>query len=520
MTNVVEPRWTTRHALGLIALAALGPTVLGSFFNIWYNVIHIEPLLTAEQQRRFHRAIVWYNLGVYPVGVGIWVWLVFSMGRAYHGRLRGEAVDPAELTRAQRRAVNLPWHIAFLLAAGWLGCVPAFLGAVAGAAEPMHENLPAHLTISLVIAALISVTHSMLLLELLAQRWLFPVLFGATQPYRVRGAATLTLRQRGLLLAVSAVVCPIVSLLLLGMVDHGQRPGGRWFMLTVGVVGIAFGLASTALMSRLVVGPVHALRDAAGTVAAGDLGVRLRLLRADEFGPLIDEFNHMVGEMRAKQELRQTFGLHVGERAAEVILRSDPGLGGRNLELTVLFCDIRGFTSRSAGRPPHEVVRLLNRFFTAMVEAVEEEHDGMINKFLGDGFVALFNAAGDQPDHASRAVDAAERMLQKLETLNADSEAEGGQTLAIGVGIHTGRAIVGNIGSQQRLEYTAIGETVNLASRVEGLTKKVGEPILLTDATRARLSADRPLRPLTPQPVAGLADPVAVYAPDGVGMGP
>jgi adenylate cyclase len=250
-------------------------------------------------------------------------------------------------------------------------------------------------------------------------------------------------------------------------------------------------------------------------VAQGRLDVQVPLMRADEFGSLIGEFNRMIVELREKERLRRTFGLHVGAKAAEQILSRDPGLGGAERIITVMFVDIRAFTERSAGSSPAKVVALLNEFLRVMVQAVEERESGMVNKFLGDGFMALFGAGGESDAHADEAVHAAGEMLIRLRALNERLAARGDATVGIGIGLHTGPAIVGSIGSPERLEFTAIGSTVNLASRIESLTKVVGETLLLSDETRAALRTPIPLREHPPQMVKGVAAPVRVWAVAG-----
>jgi adenylate cyclase len=255
------------------------------------------------------------------------------------------------------------------------------------------------------------------------------------------------------------------------------------------------------------------LRAAAQAVSEGRFDVSVPLRRADEFGALIGEFNSMVTELREKERVRKMFGLHVGPKAAEQILARDPGLSGREQIITVMFVDIRSFTARAAESEARRVVQVLNEFLGAMVEAVEAHHTGMVNKFLGDGFIALFGAGVEGGAHADEALQAAKAMLLRLENLNTQLGARDEAPLAIGIGLHTGPAIVGSIGSPQRLEFTAIGSTVNLASRIEALTKAVGATILLSDSTRLALRCAVELREFPPQTVKGVAAPVLVWAP-------
>jgi adenylate cyclase len=156
--------------------------------------------------------------------------------------------------------------------------------------------------------------------------------------------------------------------------------------------------------------------------------------------------------------------------------------GGEARVVTILFADIRGFTTIAERLPAAEVVELLNAALSRLADAVFAHH-GTLDKFTGDGLMAIFGAPVGQPDDAARAVAAGLAMLDAIHELDARRPA-GAPTLAIGVGIHTGEAIVGNIGSARRLDYTAIGDAVNLASRVEGLTKELGAPLLVSRATR------------------------------------
>jgi adenylate cyclase len=191
----------------------------------------------------------------------------------------------------------------------------------------------------------------------------------------------------------------------------------------------------------------------------------------------------------------------VGETAAQEILSRDPGLGGVEREISVMFCDIRGFTAFSAGRPPAEVLCALNEFLGRMVRVVEKRHGGMINKYLGDGFMALFGAAGTDAAHALHAVETAREIL-----------AQAGQPFRIGIGIHTGVAIVGNIGSESRLEYTAIGDTVNLASRVEGMTKALETPLLFTRSTARLLPSHVVIVERGAHAIRGVEEPVELLS--------
>jgi adenylate cyclase len=421
------------------------------------------------------------------------------------------------LAAARRRAINLPWWVAVISGAGWGCAVPVFLMSLALSPTPLAPQAAAHLGISLSIGGMIAVTQSAFVVELAAHRWLFPVLFQTVQPAGVADALPLTLRGRGVMWAVSAGVCPVVVLLLLILAPD---PSGTGFALTVAAFAVAFALSTAWLLGATIAKPVRELSEAARRVTAGDLSTRVDLVRADEFGLLITAFNQMVCELREKQSLMETFGRHVGRDAADMILQRDPHLGGVEQTVTVMFADIRNFTARCAGCSAQQTVAVLNAFFSEMVEAVENENGGMVNKFVGDGFLALFGAASRRSNHSEMAVQAARRMLERLGRMNEHLQQQGYAPVEIGIGIHTGLAVVGSIGSPRRRDFTAIGDTVNVASRVESLTKNVGETILITAPTRAALPPDIVVRDLPPQMVKGKDEPIVVYGVDTANEGP
>lgn len=501
-----------RRALWIVALAPVIPQFLGSTFNIWYNVAVVDPILiTPELKQRFIQTCIAYNLLAYSIAVFVWLRLVLSLRPALQRLYEGEEMEEPLMERMQCHVVNLPWWGALVSGAGWLLCIPVFLIALAHTGHGLDQLLWWHLPISFLVSAVISVTHSFFLIELASHRQLFPAVFKDARADRVRGGMCLTLRGRGFLWAVSAGICPIGSLLLLSFAPPAPETNPAWFAVFVGTVGISFGLCTALMISRLVAEPIDHLRTAAQAIAEGRLDVQIPLRRADEFGLLIEEFNRMIRELRDKERLRQMFGRHVGRRTAVQILARDPGLSGVEQVITVMFVDIRSFTQRSACCGATEIVSVLNEFLQVMVEVVEEHHRGMINKFLGDGFIALFGVEDSASRHADDAMLAAIGMLGALEKLNASFQERGRERLEIGIGLHTGPAIVGSIGSPARLEFTAIGSTVNLASRVEGLTKQLGVPLLITEDTRDHLTADLQIRELPPQKVKGLEEPVRVF---------
>jgi len=210
--------------------------------------------------------------------------------------------------------------------------------------------------------------------------------------------------------------------------------------------------------------------------------------------------------------IRDTFSSYMSEDLLNQLI-SNPdslNLGGERKELSILFSDIRGFTTISESMSPEKLIKILNRYFTPMTDAVLE-NGGMLDKYIGDAVMAFFNAPVDVKEHSDASCLCALSMIEKLDKLNIELEAEGVPPIRIGIGINTAEVIVGNIGSSAKKEYTVIGDGVNLASRVEGLTKNYGVQILITEFTVATLNANFIYREIEPVKVKGKDEAVLLY---------
>jgi adenylate cyclase len=218
-------------------------------------------------------------------------------------------------------------------------------------------------------------------------------------------------------------------------------------------------------------------------------------------------------EGREKRKMKKLFGQYVS-KDVYLQLVANPELarlGGHRREMTVLFSDIRGFTTITERGRPDEIVGMLNEYFTKMVDIVFRHH-GTLDKFVGDMVMALFSAPLDDPDHADHAVEAALEMLAELARLNEQWNAQGRFAgLDIGIGINTGPMIAGNIGSDAIMSYTVIGDAVNLGARLESLNKQYGTRIIISEASRQQLKRSYALRPLGDVVVKGKTEPVAIY---------
>jgi adenylate cyclase len=227
---------------------------------------------------------------------------------------------------------------------------------------------------------------------------------------------------------------------------------------------------------------------------------------------------YYVREAFIRRRVRDTFARFVPEQVVGQVLEQadeDLRLAGKRLDVTVLFSDIRGFTTFSESRDPQEVLEILNRYHEEMTDAVMD-HGGTLISFIGDGIYAVFGAPIEQPDHADRALASATEMLSdRLPAVNQWMREQGvGQEFKIGIGLNSGPVMAGNLGSQQRMEYTAIGDTVNTAARLEGMTKGSGHSLFVAESTRELLSAsDGKLIFVDSLDVRGRAEQIRVWAP-------
>lgn len=259
--------------------------------------------------------------------------------------------------------------------------------------------------------------------------------------------------------------------------------------LYVGLL-LLIGFVLTLLISGYFQKPLKKLKQSAEEISKGNLDSKTVICSNDEMGILGDAFNAMTSSLKEKEFMRDTFGKIVTPEIRDYLLKENVELGGESREITVMFCDIRGFTTLSENMKPEKIVQLLNEYFTGLEKCIHA-HGGVINKYIGDAIMALFGAPIQSDSHATDAFLAALDMRSELKKMNEQFAKKGLPQIRFGIGIHSGIVLAGNIGAKNRMEYTVIGDTVNTASRIEGLCKLYKKDLLLSEVTVEKISSDK-----------------------------
>ena len=278
-------------------------------------------------------------------------------------------------------------------------------------------------------------------------------------------------------------------------------------MVVLGGIALSVGLLAIGLAAKATADPVDSVRRALESVERGQFAIRVPVYDGTQIGQLQLGFNRMVAGLAERERIREAFGTYVDPEVAEHILQEGTNLAGEEVEVTIMFVDIRDFTGFAEHRPAAEVMASINRLFDVIVPVVHA-HGGHVDKFIGDGLLAVFGAPQRLADHADEALEAALGI----------EDAVRGSELRVGVGLNSGQVLAGNVGGAGRLEFSVIGDVVNTAARIEEATRRTGDTILLSDATRQLLRAGRfSLAERAEVPLKGRSRTVRLYSPAAVG---
>jgi class 3 adenylate cyclase len=415
--------------------------------------------------------------------------------------------DQGGALEAWRAAVEVPRELT--LRVGWQPFL--LIGVPVSIFATVEADLAPYDAFIIFAGAAVAVAYSAILHFFSYEQFLRPVVEDIVDelPAGFTGAAVgVPLRWK--LLGALPLINVITGVVVSGLSTNGDSSLSDLGLDVVVAVLVAFtiSLELTVLVTRSVLQPVDRLLEATDAVKKGDLDARVPITSGDELGQLAGSFNAMMDGLSEREALREAFGAYVDPDVAERVLEEGELIEGQEREVSVMILDVFDFTEFAERSSARETVTFLNDLFGIAVPCVKE-HGGHANKFLGDGLLAVFGAPERLSDHADRAVAAAREIAAKLGEHFGDD-------VRFGIGVNSGPVVVGSVGGGGRLEFAVIGDPVNVAARVEHLTRETGDVILITEATRCLLVRDRTidgeLEPRGEFALKGVSEPVPIYA--------
>jgi adenylate cyclase len=438
----------------------------------------------------------------------------FSLGAS------GKPETPALIEKARRRLLNLPLIIALMNVAVYVlvpGCMVLSFYFI--------QEVPAKTCLFIYFRAfmigLITASLSFFLIEDYSRKLLVPRLFPEGRLAATPRTFKIPIARRIRALYGAGTLNPMI--LLVGtLVFTALEARGTpvpiesfvrdmlVFTLILCAIFVILAFRLNSLVQNSIRNPIEEMLRVVDKVKNGDFTQRIQVLSNDEIGRLGDAGNSMVAGLAEREQIRDTFGKYVTPQIRDQILSGRIPLHGERQTATLLFSDLRDFTSYVEANEPEEVIQSMREYFTAMQAAIRN-YDGLVLQYVGDEIEAVFGVPLKTGDHADRAVQAALDMRRNMEELNRKRARLGKTPFRHGIGIHTGPVLAGNTGSDDRLSYALIGDTVNIASRIEGLTKTLQWDILVSEEAAGRLSGAFPLKNEGPQAVKGFSKPIVVH---------
>ncbi len=519
--NTDRMRHAMLHFLIFPPLSILGNVVGAVVTILWFaRFMPADPAAGVSQPPEDRILVFFGVMGllfaiVGPINARIFVPILGKLGRQLRYMETGD--DDSErlesLTEIVGRLMNVPVRLAVTTAAGWIcgGLIFAALPYILGSSFPWHPFVAKKICIWTIF---VGAPTTVAFIYFFQEWWIRHTIHKFFPEEALRSIPTSTSVKVMPKMLVACLMMGTMPAVLIGHVAlRGiqdiaaggpaavsfieSAPEAIWFLILFSVA-VAIGLS--VFLSSSVSEPLRAAQNAMERIRKGDRTASVPVLSNDEIGRMGEEFNRMIGELRELENIRETFGRYLSDEVVAEILKSPGGvkLRGELREISILVADLRGFTTISEELEPTRVLLLLNRFLGAMTEIIIE-HEGTIDEITGDGILVFFGAPRILDNHAVRAVQCAFAMQDAMEALNISNEAEGLPMLQMGIAVNCGELIVGNIGSEARKKYGAVGSPINVAFRVEGeagngevlLTppahEKAESAVYVTDIRSARL---------------------------------
>jgi adenylate cyclase len=506
----------------LIALAANALATVTTTFTI--DVMRgITPF--ALEVRAWEVSILpWFNRVVFTTGTVLivaYLWRVVAY-------FRDGCPMPAPIA-IRRRVISVPVVVAGIGLALWIAGVLLMPSLTLWRWGRWSPDLSSQQVLSPMVNGFLAATVIYLLVDLLFRRRVVPRVFPDGGLAEVPGAIAFSVRGRLIVFLVAVGFVPLFTLFgmvraALARVQAGLPPADVVHQLAsasglVFGVYLLMGIGLTLALARTFTDPLETIAAVLRRIRAGDLDVRPTVTSSDEVGVVEDGVTALAGALREKERILRTFGRVVEPSIRDRLIAGDVAPGGELRTATVLFCDLRGFSGLAERSSPDELVRTLNEFFDAMTLWVRD-CGGFVDKFIGDALLVVFGLFDDDVAAAGRASAAAglrcaRGMRERVGRLNELRADAGRVALSLKIGVHTGPVVAGTIGASERHDYTVVGDTVNIAARLEGLCNEHGQDLLVSETTWELATAvDGPCEATMRDAVAlrGRSQPVRVFA--------
>jgi class 3 adenylate cyclase len=510
--------------LGRLYLLHLTANLIG--FSIVLVLDFVTPIHVIVEQRTFLLSVGgWAVLALFP-GLAFLLshCLQYFIQRPISKVIKrihiGEGIHEDLHIKAKRRLLNLPFIIVGLDLLIWI-VLPALILAFFYFLREMPGIIIVFLFFKTAMVGFIASTLSFLLIEENSRKRLIPVLFPDGGLAALPVTLKISIRTRIKVLYLAGTAIPMIILAgtfffalwdIRGEVISAQEFGRE--IITFTLIGCGIFVFLTLRLNLLVGKSIlDTLREILGlleNVRNGDFGQKIRVLSNDEIGILADAGNDMIIALEERERIKETFGKYVTPEIRDKILEGRIPLNGERIMATVLFADLRGFTPYVEKNSPEDVITSIRDYFTVMQRAIRLHH-GLVLQYVGDEIEAVFGVPLKYDDHAHAAVLAALEMRKGLEKLNRRRVEKGVMPFSHGIGIHTGEVLAGNTGSEDQPSYSLIGDTVNLASRIQTLTKDFDWDIVASEETVSKLTGPFQTQKQSPRAVKGFTEPVTVY---------
>jgi class 3 adenylate cyclase len=414
----------------------------------------------------------------------------------------GGARSPDETAEAWHVAVNLPMD---MIRRDFF--VPVIVTVITVIASLVVLDLSWLAFFPIAIPGLLTVAYAATLHYLAIELGMRPILFDINDelevPVRI-DRPVLPLRVK--LLGSLPLINVITGIVVAALTSEGGGTDALGINVLIALfVSFTVSFELTVLLTRSILRPIEDLESATERIREGEFDRHVPVTTSDEFGELSTAFNQMVDGLAERERLRAAFGTYLDEEVAQHLISEDFEPHGHEIDVSLVFCDVKDFTAAAAESGAPDIVARLNELFECIVPIVAR-HRGHIDQFLGDAVLAVFGAPERIPDHADRAVQCA---VELARTIN--SRRPGG--FEVGVGVNSGTVVAGSIGGAGRLSFSVIGDAVNLCARVEAATRDTGDPVLITGNTRALLSETIEVESRGEREIRGYDRKVELYAP-------